>query len=639
MKVKDVKVPGRGRVTLEVHPAAELFPLLEGDEFDAFVEDVRARGFIHGIAIQGDKLLDGRNRLRAGQKLGIDPPVVIIDKAVDPVAYIISTNRRRHLTESQRAWVAAGLANLVVGANQHTRTKGGQLAPSQAEAASLMQVSPRSVTDARRVIDHGAPELVDLLKAGKIKVSAAAKATELTKPEQRKLVERVSKGGAEIKSGKVVALARQQAKRNTVERINSGMVRPLSIGPFALICVDYPWPYKNSDGHEGSRGHIDYPSMPIEDIYRHAKDVVGAIADTDAILAMWVTNAFIDHVGPILAAAGFELRTMITWDKLRAGVGTWPRGQTEHLVIASRGNPVHTLNEITTYHPEERREPGRKPDRLMAALAKHCPGPHLELFAREQRPGWSSWGAEVGKFVPAAAAPPAAAIEDAGDDPLVELLAEPWTCRGRPMHLVGAECGHLNTVLTLDGISEVCGKCGCLRPLHGSPGKPAKRRPLSVPPPAEPSLTDLCPKCRRELGEHNGKKCPPARLLPTEFWTCRARHLDSECGHVNMVRTLEAGVEVCGKCGCTRGTWGNGRPTPSAARAAPTLPDRDLKPGNLILVRWLPCGEKRARFVRYTRKGDLVVNVQAVDTKGKYLKRFGSDRTFAVGDYLGRAPL
>jgi ParB/RepB/Spo0J family partition protein len=58
----------------------------------------------------------------------------------------------------------------------------------------------------------------------------------------------------------------------------------------------------------------------------------------------------------------------------------------------------------------------------------------------------------------------------------------PWTCRGRPMKLMGAECGYVNTVATIDGqgtgsATEVCGKCGCVKPGHGMPGKPSKRQP------------------------------------------------------------------------------------------------------------------------------------------------------------------
>jgi N6-adenosine-specific RNA methylase IME4 len=688
MKFQNVKISGTRRVTLEVHPAADAFPLVEGAELEALVEDVRQHGFRHPIVIKGDTLIDGRNRLRVGQKLGIDPPVSNLGDAIDVLEYIISTNiHRRHLTESQRAMIAATLATLGHGANQHTTARTGALAgpPTQAAAAKRLQVGERSVRDAVKVRDRGAPELVDAVKGGQITVSAAAKVAELSPAEQRALVEKVTaKGGGEVKPGRVKALAQQQAKRDTVARINKGLVRPLPIGPFRLLVADYPWPYDNSDNHEGSRGHIDYPPMPLPDIIRHARDDVSKVALEDSILGLWVTNAFLPFVPDVVHAAGFTWRTMITWDKLHAGLGMWPRGQTEHLVIASRGKPVHTLNELTTLHREAPREHSRKPDALMDLLVAHCPGPHLELFARAERPGWVSWGAEVGKFhgnsgkfpgnsgefpagsaapappatatepsladicpkcdreygehqgkrcppgaaaeLPAAAAPAPDELDEPLDEPWTcdcghlntfrildgvvevcgnceeprrpprhepapEQLAEPWTCRGRPMKLMGAECGYVNTVRTVDGegasAGEVCGKCGCVRPRHGSPGKPAK--PATV--------------AKHEASFQAAKTSPadkPSKRRPLSSPAPAAK--------------------------------GPKRRTP-----APAASHRDLKPGDMILVRWQPGTTKRARFVRLTKAGDLVANIQAVDAKGVYLKKFGSDRTFRVADYAGRA--
>ena len=49
-----------------------------------------------------------------------------------------------------------------------------------------------------------------------------------------------------------------------------------------------------------------------------------------------------------------------------------------------------------------RREHSRKPDEFYSRVEAYCAGPYLELFAREQRSGWSSWGNETTKFREAA---------------------------------------------------------------------------------------------------------------------------------------------------------------------------------------------------------------------------------------------
>jgi ParB-like chromosome segregation protein Spo0J len=100
-------------INYRIHPVADIFPLIEGREFAALVEDIRANGQMEPVVLDSEgQLIDGRNRARACQALGID--VKETRYTGDDVAvYIVSHNlHRRHLTDAQRAMVAARLANL-----------------------------------------------------------------------------------------------------------------------------------------------------------------------------------------------------------------------------------------------------------------------------------------------------------------------------------------------------------------------------------------------------------------------------------------------------------------------------------------------------------------------------------------------
>ncbi len=52
---------------LAFHPLANVFPLLEGEEFDALVADIAASGLCEAVWLYEGQILDGRNRYRACQ--------------------------------------------------------------------------------------------------------------------------------------------------------------------------------------------------------------------------------------------------------------------------------------------------------------------------------------------------------------------------------------------------------------------------------------------------------------------------------------------------------------------------------------------------------------------------------------------
>jgi len=122
--------------TLEFHPLANVFPLLEGEEFDALVADIQASGLCEPVWLYEGQILDGRNRYRACQVLGIECATRDY-LGNDPLAFVLSMNlQRRHLDESQRAMIAARLATM----RQGERTDLVEISTklSQAQAAGLV---------------------------------------------------------------------------------------------------------------------------------------------------------------------------------------------------------------------------------------------------------------------------------------------------------------------------------------------------------------------------------------------------------------------------------------------------------------------------------------------------------------------
>ena len=159
-----------------IHPAAKIFPALEGDAFESLVASIRDDGQLHPIVVDRDGLvLDGCNRLAACKKAKVDPKTEPYD-GDDPVGFIINANiHRRHLSQSQRALFAQQLANLSVGQPKKNPATLPDSLISQAAAASMLGVSERTVRDAKTVVEKGDTELIENVRNGKTTVSKAAK--------------------------------------------------------------------------------------------------------------------------------------------------------------------------------------------------------------------------------------------------------------------------------------------------------------------------------------------------------------------------------------------------------------------------------------------------------------------------------
>jgi len=175
-------------VHYQIHPAAMLFPEMEGDQWVKFVADIRDNGQREPIVVHNGQVIDGRNRLRACRWLKIDPKVrQYHGREEDIIPYVMSLNlNRRHLTESQRAMIAAKVATMKQGARTDLA---GIQAKSQPEAAKLLNVSRDSVQKAAAVTKLGQPEVVAAVSTGKISLNEASKIVQLKPEKQKEIVE------------------------------------------------------------------------------------------------------------------------------------------------------------------------------------------------------------------------------------------------------------------------------------------------------------------------------------------------------------------------------------------------------------------------------------------------------------------
>lgn len=219
---------------MQFHKVANIFPLLEGEEFQVLVEDIRQNGQIEPIWIYQGQIIDGRNRYRACMELGIEPKYREWDGNGSLVQFVVSLNlHRRHLNESQRSMIAARIKPMFEAEAKERQRQAGQeygrgpekvkanlpepIESRQArdDAAKAVNVSPRSVQSADKVLKQGTPELIQAVDRGNIPVSAATLAVVLPEPEQKEIVR-------QIETGEVKTVKEAIEKKNPHVAYNSG---------------------------------------------------------------------------------------------------------------------------------------------------------------------------------------------------------------------------------------------------------------------------------------------------------------------------------------------------------------------------------------------------------------------------------
>jgi hypothetical protein len=226
------------------HPISEIFPLIEGAEFEALVADIKANGLLEPIWLHPDgRIIDGRNRYRACQECGIEPAYRTWGGDGSLVSFVVSLNlRRRHLTASQRAALAVDLEP-----HYAAEARERQLATLK-RGAEQQPVSPKmDERDAGKAAE----------KAGKAvgvgrQYVADAKKLSLERPE---LFE-------EVRSGeKTLTAARREASRAAISEATQ-----FPSGKYRVLYADPPWKYGDNLTEDYGAAKWHYPSMSISEL-------------------------------------------------------------------------------------------------------------------------------------------------------------------------------------------------------------------------------------------------------------------------------------------------------------------------------------------------------------------------------------
>ena len=367
---------------MKVHPYADLFPLIEGTDFTLLCDDIKENGLQNPIVLLGDEILDGRNRYLACMEVDVQPEWTQY-QGENPLAFVLSSNlHRRHLTASQRAALGAEIATLSQGV--HARSKIANISYlSQSEAGAMLQVSPAYIKLAKRIKEN-TPELFEEMKSGQKTLQQV----------NREIIgeDEILRMATKIRLEKKEVLKAQKEKL----RREALAIKPPE-GQYRTIVIDPPWDIDRIqlENRTFDKQNFDYATMTVDEI----KDFKLPAHD-ECHLWLWTTQKYLRSSFEILDAWDFTYLSTFVWHK-KGGfqpVGL-PQFNCEFVLLARKGaQPFLETKNFFTCFEAERREHSRKPEEFYDVVRRVSPEPRIDIFSRENREGYDTWGLEEGKF-------------------------------------------------------------------------------------------------------------------------------------------------------------------------------------------------------------------------------------------------
>jgi len=361
-----------------------LIPALSAEEYAQLEANILEEGIREPIITWNGFIIDGHNRFSIAQRFDVEYRTTSKHFANEESVkewMILNQFGRRNLSNYQRSVLALELEEVFSKKAKDnlklSQGKGKQKSAdlkvkpieTRNELSKVASVSHDTISKVKKIQAKAPQEVKAKLATGEVSINAAYK--EIKKEEKKEELKEIkSKISSELKNVDI---------NNIPEK-------------FDVIYADPPWKYEFSEttnrdieNHYTTMNSIDIAEMNVP-------------ANENCVLFMWATAPKLVEAIEVMNGWGFEYKTCAVWDKEKIGMGYWFRGQHELLMVGVKGkmSPPHSSIRISSVIKEVRGKHSKKPN-LVAEyieLAFYNKS-KIELFCREPRKGWYSFGNQI----------------------------------------------------------------------------------------------------------------------------------------------------------------------------------------------------------------------------------------------------
>ena len=348
---------------------------------------------MHPIVLTEDlRLVAGLHRLRACEQLGwktISATVLPLSKVEANLASLDENLARHELTVLERGEMLAQRKRLYEALHPESRRgvagararagSASEIISFAAEVSRKTHLSPRTVQHEVQIAQAIPKDVRKMIRGSRLEDHKVEllRLARLPHDEQREVARRVLSGESTTVKRAEAALVQERIESNR---------EPYPKGKFGVLVVDPPWTV--TDLMQG------YPGMTVDEI---KKVPVPQLATDDAMVLLWIPPSMLREGLDVLDAWGLRQVGYVAWEKHSPRPGTYVLSRVELCLLAVRGRPL-VLSPQSNLISASRRQHSRKPDEFYTLVEKSFGGRRLDMFARESRPGWTTWGPERTKF-------------------------------------------------------------------------------------------------------------------------------------------------------------------------------------------------------------------------------------------------
>ena len=353
------------------------------EDYERLIGDIKAHGFddTQPIITYKGEILDGWNRQKACDELNVKPVYKMFTGSdSEAFEYVMRTNKRRNLTAVQWACIANDAEELITQIRKETER---EFLEKQKRAKQ-----PENDTASKKLADDHSTrtdqKVAELFNTNREYIRQTAK----IKREEPEAFEKIMSGESTLQEWK---------KQKKIEEYKNFTPKKLPNDKYQVIYIDPPWQYDKDEERLGQSVEKHYPTMTYEELM--ALDVK-KYAYKNCVIYMWTTAPKLNVAIDLLRDWGFNYKTCLIWDKIKHNMGHYASIRHEILLIGGIGKSAPEdksfANQIDSVYVEERTVHSKKPEYYYGMIEGAHPqkNKRIELFARQKKDGWESWGNE-----------------------------------------------------------------------------------------------------------------------------------------------------------------------------------------------------------------------------------------------------